>query len=92
VLDIDPELLEYTEPPKEGLIRDARDYIAANEAHLPEERAKGSFSVGQRVRHEIMGEGTVVEVDPDKGAYAVQFDAMKTPRRISFRAKLDAVE
>ena len=31
LLDIDPELLEYTEPPKEGLIRDARDYIAASE-------------------------------------------------------------
>ena len=91
VLDIDPELLEYTEPPKEGLIRDAREYIAASEEHLPEERAKGSFAVGQRVRHEIMGEGTVTDVEADKGAYVIQFDAMKTPRRISFRVKLEGL-
>ena len=91
VLDIDPELLEYTEPPREGLIRDAREYIAASEEHLPEERAKGSFSVGQRVRHEIMGEGTVTDVEADKGAYVIQFDAMKTPRRISFRVKLEGL-
>ena len=91
VLDIDPELLEYTEPPKEGLIRDAREYIAASEEHLLEERAKGSFAVGQRVRHEIMGEGTVTDVEADKGAYVIQFDAMKTPRRISFRVKLEGM-
>ena len=91
VLDIDPELLEYTEPPKEGLIRDAREYIAASEEHLLEERAKGSFAVGQRVRHEIMGEGTVTDVEADKGAYVIQFDAMKTPRRISFRVKLEGL-
>lgn len=92
LLDIDPALLNYTAPPKESLIRDARDYIAANERMLPAERAESRFNLGQRVRHEILGEGTVLEIDTDKGAYVLQFDSMKTPRRISFRVKLEAIE
>ena len=47
--------------------------------------------MGQRVRHEILGEGTVLELDGDKAAYVIQFDAMKTPRRISFRVKLEGL-
>ena len=92
LLDIDPALLDYTAPPKESLIRDARDYIAANERMLPAERAESRFNLGQRVRHEILGEGTVLAIDTDKGAYVLQFDSMKTPRRISFRVKLEAIE
>ncbi len=91
VLDIDQELLEYTEPPKEGLIRDAREYIAANERALPTEKAVGSFDVGSRVRHEILGPGTVTELDLDKGAYVIRFDAVATPRRISFRVRLEEI-
>ena len=88
VLDIDPELLEYTAPPREELIRDARDYIAAHVKALPQEDFV-PFSVGQRVRHAVMGPGTVIEVDTGKGAHLVKFDAMPTPRAISFRAKLE---
>ena len=89
LLDIDQELLAFTAPPREGLIRDARDYIAASEKFMPEEAAKERFTPGSRVRHEILGSGTVVEIDRDKGAYVIQFDSMKTARRISFRVKLD---
>ena len=88
VLDIDPELLEYTAPPREELIRDARDYIAAHVKALPQEDFV-PFAVGQRVRHAVMGPGTVIEVDTGKGAHLVKFDAMPTPRAISFRAKLE---
>ena len=81
--------MAYTAPPKEGLIRDARDYIAASEKFLPETKPEEGFPVGARVRHEILGEGTVLEIDRDKEAYVLQFDSMKTPRRISFRVKLE---
>ena len=91
ILDIDSDLLEYTEEPREGLIREARDYIALSEKYLPE-HAPAEFPIGQRVRHEIMGLGTVVETDTGKGAHVVKFDELDTPRAISFRAKLDAVE
>lgn len=91
LLDIAPELLEHTEPPQEGLIRDARDYIALSEKRLPEKEPE-AFAVGQRVRHSIMGLGTVVDVDTTKGAHIVRFDCLETPRAISFRAKLEAAE
>jgi len=92
LLDIDPELLEFTQPPRKGLITDAREYIELNEKYLPETAGTGAFTVGDRVRHGYLGEGTVVDVDPEKEAHVVQFDSMATPRSISFRVRLTKVE
>jgi DNA helicase-2/ATP-dependent DNA helicase PcrA len=39
----------------------------------------------------VFGTGTVTDVDRDKGAHVVQFDSMDTPRKISFRAKLEKI-
>ena len=89
LLDIDQELLTYTRPPEEGLIREARYAIASSERYLPEDDSASIFSVGQRVRHQMFGLGTIVEVDRERGAHVVQFDEMATPRRISFRARLE---
>ncbi len=92
LLDIDPGLLEYTQPPREGLVADAREYIAASERYLPEGDESAPFAVGDRVEHDVLGPGTVVEVDRDRGANIIQFDGMATPRAISFRARLHAVK
>ena len=89
LLDIDQELLTYTRPPEEGLIREARYAIASSERYLPEDDSAITFSVGQRVRHQMFGLGTILGVDRERGAHVVQFDEMATPRRISFRAKLE---
>ena len=88
ILDIDPACVEYTQPPREGLIAEAREYIAVTEKYLPENMEGQTFAVGDRVAHDILGPGTVVEVDTDRGAHIVRFDSMDTPRAISFRAKL----
>ena len=88
ILDIDPPLLEYTAPPREELIADAREYIASSEQRLPDSDPAGAFAVGDRVEHEIMGPGTVVDVDTERMAHVVQFDAIATPRSISFRVRL----
>jgi DNA helicase-2/ATP-dependent DNA helicase PcrA len=92
LLDIDPDLLEFTQPPREGLIADAREFIELSEKYLPENPGTGTFAVGDRVRHEYLGEGTVVDVDMEKEAHVVQFDSMATPRAISFRVKLTSAE
>ena len=89
LLDIDQELLTYTRPPEEGLIREARYAIASSERYMPQDDSAITFSVGQRVRHQMFGPGTVVEVDMERGAHVVQFDEVATPRRISFRARLE---
>ena len=92
LLDIDPSLLEFTQPPRDELIADARDYIDMGERSLSADPDRSRFPAGTRVRHEILGSGTVVEVDSDKGAHLVKFDSMATPRAISFRAKLTLLD
>ena len=47
---------------------------------------------GQRVRHFLFGEGTVLETDSETGAHVIQFDGMKTPRKISYKVKLEKLE
>ena len=50
-----------------------------------------ALPVGQRVRHAVFGPGTVLDADMDLRSHVVQFDGMETPRRISFRAKLERI-
>lgn len=91
LLDIEPVLLDYTQKPQEGLIRETKDYLVINERYLADEENQSSLAVGQRVKHSIFGSGTVVDVDLIKAAHLVKFDNIDTPRSISFRAKLEKV-
>ena len=91
VLDIDPALLEYTQPPKEGLIEEARAYIVNSTRFLPENAQTLQLRIGQRVNHAIFGPGTVMGIDTQKQAHLVRFDRLSTPRAISFKAKLDTL-
>ncbi len=88
LLEIDPALLSFTQPPDDGLIREARAFIAAGNARLPES-APALFAAGDRVRHSIMGAGTVEEVLEGRAAYLIRFDGLDTARAISFRARLE---
>ena len=88
VLDVDSELLDYTQPPMDGLIKDAKDYIRSSEKYMPESFDSLIFPDGTRVYHSIFGVGTVLSSDTEKGAHIVKFDKIDTPRSISFKAKL----
>ena len=92
LLDIAPPLLEYTRPPKESLIKAARDYIDVSSSFLPEKLAEQSLPEGTRVRHAVFGTGTVTAVNSEKGAHLILFDGMATPRAISFKAKLERLD
>lgn len=37
LLDIEPALLDYTQKPQEGLIRETKDYLVINERYLADE-------------------------------------------------------
>ena len=89
LLDTEPALLDYTQKPQEGLIIETKDYLVINERYLADEENQLSLAVGQRVKHNIFGSGTVVDVDLIKAAHLVKFDNIDTPRSISFRAKLE---
>lgn len=88
LLDIDPGCLEYTAPPQEGLIAEARQYVASQERYLAAGSQTPMFAVGDRIVHEILGPGTVMDLDAGKGFYHILFDGMRTPRDISFRVKI----
>lgn len=89
LLDIDEGLLEYTAPPKDALIAQAREHISFSEKYMPEVLQETAFAEGERVRHSVFGEGTVLYADIKKGAHIVKFDVMETPRAISFKARLE---
>lgn len=91
ILDIDQKLLQYTREPREGLIKETREYIALSRKHMPQHENDIAFPIGQRVCHAVFGAGTVTDVDRGKSAHVVQFDGMDTPRVISFRAKLEKI-
>lgn len=90
LLDVEPGLIEYEEPPREELIKDTRAYIAARDKFL-EGGAEELLPIGQRVRHAVLGLGEILDVDEKKKAYIVKFTDLDTPRAISTRAKLEAV-
>lgn len=92
MLDIDQELLTFTREPREGLVREAQSYVESTMGYLAMDDSTLIHSPGQRVRHPAFGVGTVLSVDMDQSAHVIQFDGMQTPRRISFRAKLERGE
>ncbi len=91
ILDIDRQLIQFTKEPRERLIKEAEDYIELSRKYLPDSESDIVFPVGQRIRHAVFGTGTVTDVDRDRGAHVIQFDSMDTPRRISFRVKMERI-
>mgnify|MGYP002625922022 CR=1 FL=1 len=92
VLDIDPELLEYSRIPNDTLIQSTRDYVQRTQALMPENIRETLFVEGTRIRHEHLGDGVIQEVDLDRGAYVILFDQRETPRTISFRVRLEHLD
>lgn len=89
LLDVDPALLTYDAPPRDALVREARDYVAARSLMLTHAGDARVLPAGARVRHRVFGTGSILSVDADRGSYAIQFDEMDTPRSISTRSKLE---
>ncbi len=41
--------------------------------------------------HRVFGDGTIVAIDHEKGAYVIHFDELSTNRSIAFRVKLQKI-
>lgn len=89
LLDIDDRYLEYTQKPNDGLIHDARLYINHKICCMENAEKGNEFSLGQKVKHSVFGEGTIIGIDQEQGAYQIQFERFETPRMIAFRVKLE---
>lgn len=88
VLDIEKDLLSYTQELPESLLADATWHITSSNKLMALSEEPPSFAAGERVRHSIMGGGTILAVDANEGVYSIQFDELPTPRQISTRIKL----
>ena len=93
LIEIDDKLLDYAKPISETTRQDAKNYIKSMEKRLEQGRVekKAVFAAGDKVIHRIMGEGEILDINNDKGAYVIKFEDIDTPREISFKAKLEKV-
>lgn len=89
LLDMGPDVLEYDRKPADTLVEQTRNFVEAKDRFLTDEKGQTVFGPGQRVRHSIFGEGTILEVDLERQAWVIRFDGLQTPRTLTFRAKLE---
>ena len=71
------------------LLSRCRRYIAGADAALEKLSALADLAQGDRVRHAIMGTGTIMAVDGVKHLYTIAFDGISTPRIMGFKAPLE---
>ena len=93
LLELDDALLEYARPVAESMRQDAKAYIRDMDRRMAQASApkKAAFAKGDKVMHRIMGDGEILDINIDKGAYVIKFADIDTPREISFKAKLEKI-
>ena len=92
LLDIDQDLLHFTEAPKAGLLKEAESYIQLVDSRFKRSDDASLFHIGDRIRHRAFGLGTIQDVDLDQSAYTICFDDLPTERRLSLRVKMEKIE
>lgn len=86
LLDMGRDNLAFTRPLRDEVIREVEAYVQASIAAMEAPAAPG-WAAGQRVRHPVFGEGTILAADD--ATCLIQFDRMDTPRQLTLRAKLE---
>ena len=74
VFDIDRQYLDYTSELNESLKAEAERYISSVQNRLTAQTQELRFTVGQRVMHDIMGGGMVVDIDSGRMAYVIRLE------------------
>lgn len=91
VFDIDRQLMDYSTELDPGLKAEAQRYISSAHNRLKGLSGQQRLNVGDRVRHDIMGNGVIEGIDEERMAYVVKFDELPTTRKINFNANLKEV-
>lgn len=91
VFDIDRQLMDYSTELDPGLKAEAQRYISSAHNRLKGLSRQQKLNVGDRVRHDIMGNGVIEDIDEERMAYVVKFDELPTTRKINFNANLKEV-
>ena len=88
IMDIDPELMEFTSKPDETMMAAVRKFIENDSRHLKGAVKLNLLEKGSRVLHAILGAGTIIDINMEEESYLIKFDEMDTPRQISMKVKL----
>ena len=91
IFDIESKSLEHVKEPDESLVTEAQNYIRYNTTNLDGYMPDQSFHVGDKISHNVFGNGRIKSVLSDRNAYMIKFDQMETPRMISFRVPIKKI-
>lgn len=88
ILDIDQKFLEYVKKPEDTLIAETKNYIHYSNRYLDGYIAEQTFQVGDKIIHNVFGQGRIKSILSDRNAYMIKFEQIETPRIISFRVPI----
>ena len=88
ILDIDQKFLEYVKKPEDTLIAETKNYIHYSNRSLDGYVAEQTFQVGDKIIHNVFGQGRIKSILSDRNAYMIKFEQIETPRIISFRVPI----
>lgn len=90
LFDIEKQYLEYINEPNDALIKETKEYVELSDKLLIKDKSD-LFPEGSRVKHMILGEGTIVSTDQEMQAYVIKFDSSETERMIAFKVTLELI-
>lgn len=80
---------DIEKPLDKGLVEQSQKIIKYDEGRL--KAAATQFKKGDRVRHKVFGDGTIVLVNDKAFCYTIKFDDLATERSVQFAAPLKAL-
>ena len=90
LFDIEKQYLEYINEPNDALIKETKEYVELSDKLLIKDKSE-LLPEGSRVKHMILGEGSIISIDQEMQAYVIKFDSSETERMISFKVALDLI-
>ena len=80
---------DIEKPLDKGLVEQSQKIIKYDESRL--KAAATQFKKGDRVRHKVFGDGTIVLVNDKAFCYTIKFDDLATERSVQFAAPLEGI-
>lgn len=91
IFDVEKKYLDYEVELPENLVRRSTVEIQQSEEKLEKLSKLSGLQKGDRVQHNILGKGEILEIDETAHIYTVKFDSVATPRKMSFKATLTKI-
>lgn len=90
LLDVGAGNMIWQPAPSAELLERTRRSIAAKPGLTPS-ASQNSWQSGDRIRHKVFGEGTILEADEASQSLLVAFDGLNTQRRLSMSVKMEKI-